>query len=201
VRDELLGCISNLILDSSIIRNVWKPVTCLFDTGKIITPLEVEIRFKIFEMKFDQFVEKGNEFLKEVAMELGMPDDTDQAYRVMSSVFHTVRETISAEESLHLISQLPMFIKAVYVNSWHLNPKNKIRSRAEFFDCLRKQNPRTATQDFGNDEIARAKTQAVFKVIKNHVATGEIQDILDQLPMELAELWITQTQEYADRKP
>jgi uncharacterized protein (DUF2267 family) len=150
-------------------------------------------------MKFDQFVEKGNEFLKEVAIELGAPDDTEQAYRVMTAVFHTVRETITPEESLHLISQLPMFIKAVYVNSWHLNPKNKIRSTAEFFDCLRKQAPRTAGEDFGDDVNARIKTQAVFKVIKNHVATGEIQDILDQLPMELAELWITQTQEYANR--
>lgn len=151
-------------------------------------------------MKFDQFIEKGNEFLKEVAMEMGAPEDTDQAYRVMSSVFHTVRETISAEESLHLISQLPMIIKAVYVNGWHLKPKNKIRSTTEFFECLRKQNPRTAAQDFGNDETARSKTQAVLKVIKDHVAIGEIQDILDQLPMELAELWITQTQEYANRR-
>jgi uncharacterized protein (DUF2267 family) len=150
-------------------------------------------------MKFDQFVEKGNEFLKEIASELGMPEDTDQAYRVMSAVFHAVRETITAEESLHLISQLPMFIKAVYVNSWHLKPNNKIRSKTEFFECLRKQNPRTALEDFGNDEVARSKTQAVLKVIKNHVTTGEVQDILDQLPMELAELWITQTREYANR--
>lgn len=150
-------------------------------------------------MKFDQFVEKGNEFLKEIASELGTPEDTNQAYRIMSAVFHTVRETITPEESLHLISQLPMVIKAVYVNSWHLKSNSKIRSKTEFFECLRKQNPRTASEDFANDEVARSKTQAVLKVIKNHVATGEIQDIIDQLPMELAELWITETREYASR--
>jgi hypothetical protein len=35
-------------------------------------------------MKFDQFIEKANEFLREVAIELGTPDDTDHAYRVMN---------------------------------------------------------------------------------------------------------------------
>jgi uncharacterized protein (DUF2267 family) len=151
-------------------------------------------------MKFDQFLEKGNEFLKEVARELGVPDDTDQAYRIMTSVLHTVRETISPEESLHLISQLPMMIKGVYVNGWHLKPKNRLRSSREFFECLRQQNPRTATEDFGDDTQAKLKTQSVLKVVKNHVATGEIQDILDQLPMELAEMWITQTREYEHRQ-
>ena len=55
-------------------------------------------------------------------------------------------------------------------------------------------------QDFPDEATAKQKTQAVLHVIKNHVAMGEIQDIIDQLPMELAELWITQTQEYAERK-
>jgi uncharacterized protein (DUF2267 family) len=43
-------------------------------------------------MKFDQFIEKANEFLREVAIELGTPDDTDHAYRVMTSVFHTIKK-------------------------------------------------------------------------------------------------------------
>jgi uncharacterized protein (DUF2267 family) len=151
-------------------------------------------------MKFDQYIEKANEFLKEVAQELGTPEDTDHAYRIMSSVFHTVREILSPEESLHLISQLPMFLKAVYVNGWHLKPKNRIRTMREFIACLKMQNVRSAMQDFPDDAAAKQKTQAVLHVVKNHVATGEIQDIIDQLPMELAELWITQTQEYTDRR-
>lgn len=151
-------------------------------------------------MKFDQYIEKANEFLKEVALELGTPDDTDYAYRVTTSVFHTIRETLSPEESLHLISQLPMFLKAVYVNGWHIKSKKRIRSMTEFFDCLRAQSPRTASEDFGDDINAKLKTQAVLHVIKNHVTSGEIQDIIDQLPSELAGLWITQTQEYVNRR-
>jgi uncharacterized protein (DUF2267 family) len=150
-------------------------------------------------MKFDQFIEKSNEFLKQVAIELGTPDDTDHAYRVMTSVFHTVRETLSTEESLHLISQLPMILKAIYVNGWHIKPKKKIRSLSEFFENLRNEIPRNAAEDFGDDSSAKIKTQAVLHVVKCHVAPGEIQDIIDQLPFELAQLWITQTQDYVHR--
>lgn len=148
-------------------------------------------------MKFDQYVEKANQFVKEVARELGTPADTDHAYRVMTSVFHTIREILSPQESLHLISQLPMILKGVYVNEWQLKPKNKIRTMDEFIECLMLQNPRTAAEDFGEDEKAKNKTRAVLHVFKRHVSVGEIQDIIDQFPMELAELWITQTQEYA----
>lgn len=151
-------------------------------------------------MKFDQYIEKANGFLKEVAHELGTPEDTDHAYRIMSSVFHTIREVVSPEESLHLISQLPMFLKAVYVNGWHMKPKNRIRTLKEFMDCLKTHNIRSAVQDFPDDAVAKHKTQVVLHVLKNHVDTGEIQDIIDQLPMELAELWITQTEEYISRK-
>jgi uncharacterized protein (DUF2267 family) len=151
-------------------------------------------------MKFDQYTEKANEFVKEIARELGTPEDTDHAYRVMTAVFHTVREILSPEESLHLISQLPMFLKAVYVNGWRLKPKNKIRTMDEFIECLILQNPRTGPEDFGEDERAKQKVRAVLHVVKSHVNTGEIQDIIDQFPMELAELWITQTQEYAQAR-
>jgi uncharacterized protein (DUF2267 family) len=53
------------------------------------------------------------------------------------------------------------------------------------------KNPRTAPQDFGNDEKAIERTKAVFKVLRNHIAIGEVKDIVSQLPSELTELWLT----------
>jgi uncharacterized protein (DUF2267 family) len=146
-------------------------------------------------MNFDQYVEKSNEFLKEVALELGIPEDTSRAYRVMDAVFHAIREVLSPEESLHLISQLPMFLKAVYVNGWHLNHKEKIKTMDEFLHFLRMQNLRTAREDFNDDNKTKEKVQAVIHVLKRHVTTGEIQDVIEQFPMELAGLWMTEAHE------
>jgi uncharacterized protein (DUF2267 family) len=146
-------------------------------------------------MKYEHYAHEAQKFLKEVAIELGDTTTLDQADRIMTSVFHTLRSVLSPEESLHLVSQLPMLLKAIYVNGWHLGKKDRIRSKTEFIQCLMQQNPRTATLDFSSDETAIDRTRAVFKVLRNHIAIGEIKDIVAQLPSELAELWLTPQEE------
>jgi len=142
-------------------------------------------------MKYEHYAQEARKFVKEVALELGDADSIDQADRIMTSVLHTLRDLLTPEESLHLISQLPMMLKAVYVNGWRLHTKNRIRSIDEFIECLMLKNPRNAPQDFGNDEKAIERTKAVFKVLRNHIAIGEVKDIVSQLPSELTELWLT----------
>lgn len=67
-------------------------------------------------MNFEKYVEKGNLFLKELAQELGNPDDKEKAGRVLRTVLHVLRRRLTLEESFDLISQLPMCIKAVYID-------------------------------------------------------------------------------------
>jgi uncharacterized protein (DUF2267 family) len=148
-------------------------------------------------MNFEQYASEANKLVREVAEESGNARDTDQAYRIMKSVLHTVREVLSPEESLHLIAQLPLMIKGMYVDSWHIPPKNRIRSMGEFLTCLREQNKASAARDFGDDETAKHRVKSVLNVIKRHVATGEIQHMIDQFPMELAELWLTEESDTA----
>jgi uncharacterized protein (DUF2267 family) len=148
-------------------------------------------------MKFEDYASEGNKLLNEIAAELGDPANNNQAYRVMKSVFHTIRQILSPEESLHLISQLPLVIKGVYVDGWHIPTKERIRSMEEFLACLRQQNAPSAARDFGDDETAKHQTKCVLRVISRHVATGEIQHVIDQFPMELAELWLTEESDTA----
>ena len=88
-----------------------------------------------------------------------------------------------------------MMIKGIYVNGWRLNKKNRIHSLDEFIECLMLQNPRTAAKDFGNDTKATERSKAVFRVIRNHIAIGEVKDIVAQLPPELTELWLSPEEE------
>ena len=67
---------------------------------------------------FDEYSQKGMGFLKQVAGHLGTPDDIAYADRLTTAVFATPRELITPEESLHMISGLPMYMKAHYVNGW-----------------------------------------------------------------------------------
>jgi uncharacterized protein (DUF2267 family) len=93
------------------------------------------------------------------------------------------------------ISQLPMLLKAIYINGWHLSKKDRIRTMDEFIECLMLQNPRAAAKDFGNDEKAKERSKAVFRVLRNHIAVGEVKDIVAQLPSELTELWLSPLEE------
>jgi uncharacterized protein (DUF2267 family) len=142
-------------------------------------------------MLFQQHCDDGRRFVNEVAAELQV-ESSDQAARIMTAVFHTLRETISIHESFHVISQLPMLIKAIYVNGWKPSEKNKIRSMDDFIECLMLQNPRATPQDFATDEAAIDRTKAVIRVLRKHVSPGEIDDVIGQLPAELTSLWETE---------
>jgi uncharacterized protein (DUF2267 family) len=137
--------------------------------------------------QFEHYAYEGNIFLKKVAGELGAPDDTECAFRVSQAVFYTLRDRITIEESQDLISQLPMAIKAVYVNGWKLGKaREKYKTRQEFFNAVYEHGAPTADRDLGDDP--HPKVQAVFKAIKHYVSEGEMRHVKSQLPQEIADL-------------
>jgi len=137
----------------------------------------------------NHFVKKGKEFLSAVALELGRPNDEKYASRVVSSVFHTIRDRITTEESFHLISQLPLFAKAIYVDGWKPS-KNiyAVNTLEEFLEVVRNKSPRTAEKDFPTLEDAKKGVSAVFFIVKQYASAGEIEHVKAQLPEKIAEL-------------
>ena len=143
---------------------------------------------KIFAMLFNNYIPPAERFIKEVAEELGDIQDVNRALRVTRTVFHTLRDMITADESLHLLSQLPMILKAIYVDGWEAGKPSRIRSMEEFFDLLRSKSDRPAI-DFGDDAGTVHAVQCVLDVTQRHVTVGEIAHIMDQFPQELMILW------------
>jgi uncharacterized protein (DUF2267 family) len=142
-------------------------------------------------MLFEQYCEDGRHFVNEVATELKISSN-DQAARIMTAVLHTIRDLITIEESLDLISQLPMLIKAIYINGWKPKQKNRVRTLDDFVERLMLQNPKAAPDDFGTDEKSITRTKGVIKVLRRYLSTGEVKDIVSQMPDELATLWLTE---------
>lgn len=141
-------------------------------------------------MLFKNYIQPAELFIKEVAEELGNKQDTNSSLRVTRAVFHTLRDMLTPEESLHLVAQLPMILKAIYVDGWKPGTANRIRSMQEFLDCLRSKSNQPEI-DFGNDAETVHAVQCVLEVIQQHVTTGEISHIVDQFPQELLILWKT----------
>jgi len=140
-------------------------------------------------MDFSKYARKGNEFLEEVRLEVGNNTDIERAGRILRSVFHVLRDVISKEESLQLISQFPMALKSVYVDGWTFKkPQEHIRHMDDFLNAVVKKDSPAGYCNFKSKKEAEHAIEAVFKVLKKHVSKGEMEDIRDTLPTELKSL-------------
>lgn len=136
-------------------------------------------------LNFNQYAREGNAFLKDYAKKLNMPDDTDRAGRILSSVLHGLREVITVEESLQLISQFPMFLKAVYVNRWTTRKKHKVKNMTDFIDLIRELDGVTGLHDFGSEEIAENYINSTFMILRKYISLGELEDLRTVLPRDI----------------
>ncbi len=135
-------------------------------------------------LNFEDYAINGNEFVRLVKEELEIPDQ--KTGRIIRAVLHALRNRLSHEESFHLIAQLPMAIKGVYVDSWKFNKDfDKIRHINDFLDEVKKEDSGMAQYDFGNANTAKQSVAAVFKAISYFVSEDEMNHIILILPGEL----------------
>jgi len=137
-------------------------------------------------LNFNQFAAEANTFLKEYTKELSLNGDIDKAGRILSSILHGLREVIPMEESLQLMAQFPMFLKAVYVNGWSSRiRKEKVKNMTEFIDLIREFDGNTSIYDFESDEVAESYIIATFISLRKYISLGELEDIRTGLPKDL----------------
>lgn len=137
-------------------------------------------------LDFNKFAAKGNKFMNELSKELGYPEDTARAGRVLKTVLHALRNQLPIEESVQLLTQLPMFLKAVYVENWSLREKyTKPRNITGFFNEIREIDKQTAQHDFPKDDDIDNALSVVFMMLRKHVTLGELEDIRAVLPKDL----------------
>lgn len=140
-------------------------------------------------LDFDKYAREGKEFINELAEGLGYPDDQRRAGRVLKSVLHTLRNHLTTEESVQMISQLPMFLKAAYVDNWSIKTTRKrVKHVDDFYNEVLEMNKQTSAYDFPEvDDVNQAVT-VVFFMLKKYVSQGELDDIKAVLPTELKSL-------------
>ncbi|WP_222983392.1 DUF2267 domain-containing protein [Flagellimonas meishanensis] len=138
-------------------------------------------------LNFNQYATEGNTFLKDYAKQLGLEKDTEKAGRIFASIMHALREIIPVEESMQFIAQLPMFLKAVYVNGWRVKKrKPKIKRMDEFVELVKQMDEPAAINDYGyENELAEKYIDLTFIYLRKYVSLGEMEDIRDGLPKDL----------------
>jgi uncharacterized protein (DUF2267 family) len=137
-------------------------------------------------MNFEKHAAKGNEFVHRLAIRLGNEKDRERAGRVLRCVLHALRNHLSLEESFQLMAQLPMAIKAMYVDGWAPSRQRaKIKTILELAEEVRKEDGLSTENDFPGVSDATDAIEAVIKTMADYVSSGELHDIVSILPSEM----------------
>ncbi|NPA42075.1 MAG: DUF2267 domain-containing protein [Aquificae bacterium] len=139
---------------------------------------------------FQEWVQKGHEFLHDVMKELNI-DDEHRAYRITKAVLHALRDRLDPREGKDLAAQLPMVFKAVWCEGWDptKGPDKTIKKKEDFLRRVMEDPGLVKGSDIKDMDEAEKAVRAVFKVLKSHVTWGEIEDVIRQLPEGIRELW------------
>ena len=131
----------------------------------------------------DGTIQETNLWIKSVMRHLAT-DDRQLGYAVLRAVLHALRDRIGPENAVHLGAQLPILVRGIYYEGWHMaGTPTKERHLAQFLDHVR-----TSFGRRGDVDPERA-ARATFEVLWERIDPGEVAKITNLLPAELRDLW------------
>lgn len=132
---------------------------------------------------FDETVQLSNIWLNELMDALDW-DDKQRTYRVLRATLHALRDRLTPHEAIHLGAQLPMLIRGVYYEGWHMKDAAPTeRTKEAFFDHVYAELRGDLTID------AEESVREVFRLLARKISPGEIEDVENMLPAEVRALW------------
>lgn len=136
------------------------------------------------EESFAKTVQETSLWLKSIGDKAGAHNDNDLAWTLLGATLHALRDRLQPEAAIHLGAQLPMLVRGLYYEHWHVNTTpTKERHKAQFLDHVRSELPAETKLD------PETVVRAVFGVMREKVDSGEIAKLSRQMPKELRKLW------------
>ena len=136
---------------------------------------------------FDKYAAKGNELLHLLAEDMQISNE--KAFRILKAVLHVLRDHVSVNESMQIMSQLPVAVKGIYVEQWHVDATvKKLHIPHDFFNEVCRHDKGMVLQDFENYEAVEQSVKAVFRTLNYYLSEGEFEDIIAVMPVEIKKL-------------
>jgi uncharacterized protein (DUF2267 family) len=130
----------------------------------------------------ERTVHKTNEWLDDLAAELGTPDER-RPWRVLRAYLQLLRDRLTIDEAAQLAAQLPDLLRGVFYGGFDPGDQpQRIRKREEFLALLAE---RAQLADAGE---AAAAAAAATRVLRRHITEGEYEDLMSQLPPEIRDV-------------
>jgi uncharacterized protein (DUF2267 family) len=153
-------------------------------------PYKPENGGSFMALNFDKYAQEGNSFIKSLAKELGHPEEIARTGIILRAVLHTLRDRITIGESLNLISQLPFFLKALYVENWEYREKPlALKTKIDFYTEIENHQDLYGEKQFSWNISTAEIVRIVISALEKYISKGEIENIISQLPKALKELF------------
>jgi uncharacterized protein (DUF2267 family) len=127
----------------------------------------------------DHTAQETNIWLKAVAEQLHF-HDRHHAYNALRAVLHALRDRLPPEVAVHLGAQLPMLVRGIYYEGWHMAGKpTKDRNVQEFASHVQAGLP----PQFPMDPLT--VTRGVLEILWERLDPGEFAKLQNHLPESL----------------
>lgn len=131
----------------------------------------------------DHTIQLTNVWLKKLAEEHHL-GERHNAYSALRAVLHALRDRLTPQQAVHFGAQLPLLVRGIYYEGWHLAEKpSGDRHVEEFLARVNAELPPAFPRD------ALGVTTAVFDLLWKELDPGEIAKVIGTLPVPLRVLW------------
>jgi uncharacterized protein (DUF2267 family) len=132
---------------------------------------------------FDSTLQTTHRWLRELELIASLENESE-AYSVLRTVLHALRDRLPADEAVHLGAQLPMLIRGFYYDGWKPSTTPKKQRSLEAF--LEGMQPLPGLE---GELSAEQALRNVFLMLDHRVSEGEIADVREAMPEEVRDLW------------
>jgi len=126
---------------------------------------------------FDRAVQRANEWLNDLAAELGKDGDRAYAYRVLRSHLHVLRDRVTPDQAVHFASELPLLLRGVFYEGWHASATPETYRDADTFLARLVDQGQLA----GPTEASFA-AESTIRMLRRHMTSGQVDELLQALP-------------------
>lgn len=131
----------------------------------------------------DHTVQLTHIWINDLDSRLGW-ENKHRSYRLLRTVLQALRDWLPVNEAVDLGAQLPELLRGVYYEHWRPSTTPvKHRKKSEFLARI--------ADAFRNDPISSTSNAvtAVFELLSDKIAAGEIKDVRHELPADIRVLW------------
>ncbi len=132
---------------------------------------------------FESTLQASHAWINEYGAKLGQAHPP-LAFRCLRAALHVIRDRLPVAEAAALAAQLPMLLRGAYYEGWRpMHKAPRIHDANEVYQAV--------SNELGDGLGARPHDvmRALFVVLEDHVAPGEIKKLRGILPQPLREMW------------